>query len=159
MTGSAVLSRAVCKVLDRLGSDDSTFNTEISLPDPATPDMRALENCLRNLASRFQSLQRKAENANQPPVAPQLMHIEEPKYVCSTCGHRLDTPLTPDETPVLLNGKAGPLPKRLDSSCSELDYLADGLVCEINGYESDSTNISVPSINPTPNAIVFTPEG
>jgi hypothetical protein len=91
-------------IIDKIGIDDSFFPTEApecTLPGPRTSDVLALEDSLRSLITRVQTLEQKARVAEDKPPPKQLNNVkaEEPKKICLSCGHKLEVPLTPGETP------------------------------------------------------------
>jgi len=109
-TVAAISPLVICNIIDKIGVNDFFFPSEIpdcTLPGPRTPDTLVLEDSLRRLVSRFQSLEQKCMHQNGPnsavdrPRSKQVQNIKsgEPKHVCMSCGHSLDIPLTPDETP------------------------------------------------------------
>jgi len=117
------LPLAIREILDKIGSKDSLFLAEISdvsLPGPVTSESIALEESIRSVVARFQELELKTIRSERldarttRPVLKQLQNVKEgnnkedgvEKYLCVSCGHRLDgVPLTPDDTPpVDING-------------------------------------------------------
>jgi len=82
--------------------------------------------------------------------------------VCDTCGHRLENgPLTPDETPPVVDNEVPHVHTRIPSSANT-SCVVQGLTCDIDSnmsdYDSgasDMTTISIPSINPSPDSIAL----
>jgi hypothetical protein len=105
------LPLAIRQILDKIGSQDSFFPTEIpdvTLPGPSTPESIALEESMRSLVARFQELEQKTIHSEPldttRPVTKQLRNVKEngeaENHVCLSCGHQLDrVPLTPEESP------------------------------------------------------------
>ena len=125
-TAAAPLSVAICKILDKLGSEDSFFPTEtpdLSLPGPPTPESLALEDSLRKLVARFQDLEQhsiRSPPPNDRPVAKQVKNIKNSetadKPVCLSCGNRINAvPLTPEESPAFV--ESGLPRSAVSSSC------------------------------------------
>jgi len=125
---TATLLLSIKEILDKIGSEDLFFPTEtpaIRLPLPSTPESLALETSIRNLVIRFQELEKKSIRSPPPsspkdarPVTNRLQNVKEngkeenKKGVCESCGHRLDiVPLTPDETPPVVNGTESYVPQ------------------------------------------------
>lgn len=104
---------ALCQILDKIGSEDSFFPTEIpdvSLPGPQTPESIALEYSLRKLVARFQDLEQKSIRSPPPddrPITKQVQNVKNStpveKHVCLSCGNRVNAvPLTPEESPAIV---------------------------------------------------------
>jgi hypothetical protein len=126
---------AVREILDKISSEDSFFPTEIpdiTLPGPSTPESRALEKSIRSLVIRYQQLEQKTIQSPQAadirPVTKQIPNVKENGRcennkggVCPSCGSRLDTvPLTPDETPPLVDASGSYVPRLTVSSGGSL---------------------------------------
>jgi len=103
-------------IIDKIGTNDSFFPTETpdcTLPGGSTPESVALEDSLRRLVVRFQDLEQKCTTQSNlidgRPVSKQLQNVKsgETKHVCLSCGHRLDVPLTPDESPPIESSTTG----------------------------------------------------
>jgi hypothetical protein len=128
------LPLAIKEILDKVGSKDSFFpaeTAEIRLPLPSTPESLALETSIRNLVIRFQELEQKSIHSSPPPQSPTdarpvtklLQNVKEngkeenKKGACVLCGHRLDIgPLTPDETPPVVDATESYVPQVNGSS-------------------------------------------
>jgi hypothetical protein len=165
MATAATLSPlSVCNIIDKIGAEDSFFPTETpdcTLPGPRTEDTIALEESLRRLVARFQDLEQKAvttQTVTDPdnrPIPKQVQHIKsgETKNVCLSCGHRLDVPLTPEESP--------PMDVTVTQSTPSIicSFVALMEASSFDGYEtsesSDTNVLSIPSSETPSDAAVY----
>jgi len=134
------LEVALRHILDNLANNDDSFptalnSTELKLPGKRTPELRALENAIWVLIGRIKELETRhssssSSSSSSPidvmPSPKQLARIkqEERKLcgnrpVCDTCGHRLENgPLTPDETPPVVDNGVPHVHTRIPSSAN-----------------------------------------
>jgi len=134
------LEVALCYILDSLANNDDSFfptavnPTDLKLPGKRTTQLQALEGALRGLVTRVQDLETRHSSSSSSSSSPidmtptpkQLATIKQDERrlsvngkVCDTCGHRLENgPLTPDETPPVVDNGVSHVPKRIPSSAT-----------------------------------------
>jgi hypothetical protein len=132
---SPSLVLALRHILDRLAVEDSFSPTQqppykqLGLPGKRTPELQALEVSLHALVGRIQDLeaQRYSSDVTPTPSNHSLTSIEEDDgvlgAVCDSCGHRLENvPLTPEETPPVVDSDGPHVPRRIPSSTNPQRY-------------------------------------
>src|SRR5580704_9775147 len=110
MAVAAPISALVMRdIIDSIGSDETFFLTEGSdymLPGPRTLDTIELEKSIQRLIARFRNLDLKnaaLTSIENGAISKHVNNVKHRSHNCLSCGQVLETPLTPDGTPIEYN--------------------------------------------------------